>query len=213
MDVLDKLKNDWKKDGDRYPRISEHEIYGMLHKRSSSIVKWILLISIMEFAFFLLLSLLLGDNPRAEKMEVYIPSAINIGIWIVDMGINVCFMYLFFVNYRKITNTDNIKNLMASILRARKIVTRYIIIKLIVVFIIACISLQFMHNNDPKWLEIFHHAQEKGKGFVVNLMYYGVGIVFILGLVLGFWLFYKLIYGVLLKRLNKNYQELKKIEI
>ena len=27
------------------------------------------------------------------------------------------------------------------------------------------------------------------------------------------WLFYKLIYGILLKRLNRNYNELKKIEV
>ena len=213
MDVLDKLKNDWQKNGDRYPRISEHEIYGMLHKKSSSIVKWILLISIMEFAFFLTISLLLSDNPNSEKMESYIPSALNICIWVLDMGINVCFMYLFFVNYRKITNTDNIKNLMASILRARKIVSRYIMIKLIVMFVIAFISLVYLHDNDPKWLEIFQHAQEKGKGFVVNLMYYGIGVIAISLLVVFFWLFYKLIYGVLLKRLYRNYQELKKIEI
>ncbi|WP_417353027.1 hypothetical protein [Flavobacterium alkalisoli] len=213
MDVLDKLKNDWQKNGDRYPRISEHEIYGMLHKKSSSIVKWILLISIMEFAFFLALSFLLSDNPNSAKMENYIPAAVNISIWVLDMGINVCFMYLFFINYRKITNTDNIKNLMRSILKARKIVSRYILIKLIVVFVIAFMSLVYVHNNDPEWIDIFQHAKEQGKGFVVNLMYYGIGIIAISLLVVCFWLFYKLIYGFLLKRLYRNYQELKKIEL
>ena len=42
---------------------------------------------------------------------------------------------------------------------------------------------------------------------------YAVLIVITIGFTLIIWLFYKLIYGFLLKRLNRNYQELKKLEI
>ena len=46
MKELDLLKKDWKKNSDSFEQISEKEIYKMIHKKSSSIVKWILIISI-----------------------------------------------------------------------------------------------------------------------------------------------------------------------
>ena len=51
MDELELLKKDWKKQEGSFQQIGEKEIYGMLHKGSSSIVKWILIISILEFLF------------------------------------------------------------------------------------------------------------------------------------------------------------------
>ena len=47
MDDLDLLKKDWQKPN-AFEQISEQDIYGMLHKKSSSIVKWILLSSLIE---------------------------------------------------------------------------------------------------------------------------------------------------------------------
>jgi hypothetical protein len=46
MKELDLLKKDWKKRS--FEQISELELYKMIHKKSSSIVKWILIISILE---------------------------------------------------------------------------------------------------------------------------------------------------------------------
>jgi hypothetical protein len=52
MKELDLLKKDWKKNSDSFEQISEKEIYRMIHKKSSSIVKWILIISILEISFW-----------------------------------------------------------------------------------------------------------------------------------------------------------------
>ncbi|WP_417354736.1 hypothetical protein [Flavobacterium sp.] len=213
MDVLDKLKNDWNKNGDRYPKISENEIYAMLHKRSSSIVKWILLISIIEFAFFLTLTFMLNDTPSAKSMVEYIGTSLNTVFGSIDMGINLVFMYLFYVNYKKITNTDTVKNLMSNILKTRKIVSRYIFIKLAYTVVMSLIVLWILYYNDPEWLATFHDAEEQGKSLSATLLYFVGGIIGVSLIVTLLWLFYKLIYGLLLKRLNKNYQELKKIEI
>ena len=49
MDELELLKKDWQKDDNNYPKKSYNEIYKMILKKSSSIVKWILIISILEF--------------------------------------------------------------------------------------------------------------------------------------------------------------------
>jgi hypothetical protein len=48
MKELDLLK-DWQKNKDSFEQVSEIEIYRMIHKKSSSIVKWILIISIWRF--------------------------------------------------------------------------------------------------------------------------------------------------------------------
>ena len=52
MKELDLLKKDWKKNANSFEQISETEIYKMIHKKSSSIVKWILIISILEILFW-----------------------------------------------------------------------------------------------------------------------------------------------------------------
>ena len=49
MKELDLLKKAWKKDTTSFEQVSEGAIYNMLQKKSSSIVKWILIISIIEF--------------------------------------------------------------------------------------------------------------------------------------------------------------------
>jgi hypothetical protein len=51
MDELELLKKDWKKQEGSFQQIGEKEIYGMLHKRSSSIVKWIVIISVLRTTF------------------------------------------------------------------------------------------------------------------------------------------------------------------
>ena len=63
MDELELLKKDWKKNDGQFTQVSENEIYGMLHKSSSSIVKWIFIISIVEFLVLRLMDLsLFFDN-------------------------------------------------------------------------------------------------------------------------------------------------------
>lgn len=213
MEELDLLKKDWNKDGGRFPKVSEKEIYAMLHKKSSSIIKWILLISILEFSFFLLLTLLLSDHPNAKKMELSMPGYLNIAMYVIDMGINLFFLYLFYVNYRKIRNTDNIKNLMANILKTRKTVSTYIYVKISYLVVFSIISLIILFNNDPEWLMLLHNAEEKGNGVMAYAAYIVFGLLLIALFALAFWLFYKLIYGVLLKRLYRNYEELKKIDL
>jgi hypothetical protein len=51
MDQLDKLKDAWKSQDYSKHKVSTNDIYKMLHSKSSSIVKWIFYISIIEFIF------------------------------------------------------------------------------------------------------------------------------------------------------------------
>ena len=61
MKALDVLKKAWKKEENSYDQVTEKDIYGMLHQKSSSIVKWILIISILEFAFWNVFAFVFSD--------------------------------------------------------------------------------------------------------------------------------------------------------
>lgn len=212
MEELDLLKKDWKKNENKFPRLSEKEIYAMLHKNSTSVVKWIFLVSIFEFAFFLALTLLLNDNTGATKMEGYLNDFTITVITVIDYGIMFYFFCLFYINYKKITTTDQVKNLMANILKTRKTVSNYIFVKIsfIVILLITIFIVYF--NNEPEMQNMRHLAEEQGKVGLVYLMYFVLVAISIAIFALALWLFYKLIYGLLLKRLRKNYDELKKID-
>lgn len=212
MDELDLLKKDWKKNGDKYPKISEKEIYGMLHKKSSSIVKWIFIISILEFIFWVGLTFLLKDSPSSKKFESYNIDYVTVPLTIGSYLIIGYFAYLFYMHYRKITTTDNVKNLMSSILKTRKTVSTYIFVYLAYFIVNSAIILIITFNKDGDMIYLVNKMEAEGKVALVYIIYI-VGAIVIIGLlVLLIWLFYRLIYGLLLKRLLRNYNELKKID-
>ncbi len=62
MDELELLKKDWQKEDSKYPKLTYNEIYKMILKKSSSIVKWIFIISLLEFVFWTLISFGLKDT-------------------------------------------------------------------------------------------------------------------------------------------------------
>ena len=49
MDELELLKKDWRQREEHLPRLTYEEIYKMIWKKSSSLVRWIFYISIIEF--------------------------------------------------------------------------------------------------------------------------------------------------------------------
>ena len=69
MKELDLLKKDWKKNADSFEQISEKEIYKMIHKQSSSTVKWILIISILEVLFWTFSNLFINTDDVLQRMN------------------------------------------------------------------------------------------------------------------------------------------------
>ena len=69
MKELDLLKKDWQKNSGSFQQISENEIYKMIHKKSSSIVKWILIISIVEVLFWTFSNIFINTDELYQKMN------------------------------------------------------------------------------------------------------------------------------------------------
>lgn len=212
MDELELLKKDWKKEDKVYPKLSYNEIYSMVLKKSSSIVKWIFIISILEFVFWLFISFGLkasGFNLELEEMES------NVGFIIISIfsyAVLAYFFYRFYINYKTINTTDNAKVLMENILKTRRTVKQYVFFNLLVLIIGVTYMTPYAIKSDENSRALLEAAQANGE---VLKYYAGIAIITLIGLIIAIsllLLFYWLIYGVLLKRLNRNYFELKKLE-
>jgi hypothetical protein len=212
MGELDLLKKAWQKDEYSFEQVSENDIYKMLQTKSSSIVKWILIISVLEFLLWTAISVLFNTDDYFKKMQnenliVYF-KIFNYFNYAVILG----FIYYFYKNYIKISTTDSTKNLMKDILRTRRTVQYYVWYNLAMMTLSMFIgfALAFFFNPEMTVLKD-KIAHEKGNiTLIITVCFVLLSTLIFVSL---FWLFYKLLYGILLKKLNNNYKELKKIDL
>ena len=211
MDELELLKKDWKKNDTQFKQVSENEIYGMLHKSSSSIVKWIFIISIVEFLVLRLmdLSLFFDENLKNKLKQIHIYD-IEKTATIINMVVLLGFIFYFYKNLKNISATSSVSNLMKDIIKTRRIVKYYVwynlgmlVFSLIVGFIIA-----FAYN--PEMDAFKQQINSSAKIMAITI---GVLSIFSIALFGLLWLFYRVLYGTLLRRLYANYKELKKIDL
>jgi len=205
MEELDLLKKDWKKNENSFEQISDVDIYKMLHKKSSSIVKWILIISILEFLLLRGLDfLILFDDEYKTKMSVIHLYDFEIALTTVNYIVLIAFIYLFYKNFKNINTASSTKKLMVDILNTRRMVKYYVWYNLALVAISSAVAV-FSEVQYNTTLSGFYEKHQ------VALYVLSIGIILVLFLI--FWLFYKLLYGILLRKLYRNYNELKKIDL
>ena len=212
MDELDLLKKDWQKENGKYPKLSYNEIYEMILKKSSSIVKWIFIISLLEFALWTLVSFGFKDSDSMKRFQEYDADFILIPFTVLGYIILAYFFYLFFKNYKTISATDSAKVLMENILKTRRTVKQYVAFNLIYLVVATIVVLFIEFDQDQQLISKVNEASANGevfKFYAIIIITIVVMLAIFIGLLL---LFYYLIYGLLLRRLNRNYKELKKLE-
>lgn len=211
MDELDKLKKQWQSKEQELPKISYNDIYKMLLKKSSSIVKWIFIISVIELLFWVSMYLFIPEDNIKLISEMGIDKILYYSN-IVHFTVFGIFIYFFYKNYKSIQVTDNTKMLMKSILKTRNTVRNFVYYNIGMFILSSIIVDTFFYNNSSKLYNIKDYASQGisqenfTNAFVISLIVVGVVVI---GLLL---LFYWLIYGILLKRLKSNYKELQKME-
>ncbi|MFC6875884.1 hypothetical protein ACFQZF_06135 [Flavobacterium myungsuense] len=206
MEELDLLKKDWQKNENSFEQVSEMEIYKMLHKKSSSIVKWILIISILEVLLWTGISLLFNTDDYLKEIhgESYI--ALFKYLTVFNYCVVAVFILIFYKNYKNISTITSTKQLMSDILKTRKTVQYYVWYNLGMIVFSMIIGFVLAFSLNPK----VHELTLNTKVFTLTILLCGAFLLLFVGL---FWLFYKLIYGILLKKLYRNYHELKKIDL
>ena len=213
MDELELLKKDWQKDNSKYPKLTYKEIYKMILKKSSSIVKWIFIISLLEFAFWLLISFALKDTKMMEDVQALNMNHILIPLTIITYVVLIYFFYLFYKNYRNISSTDSTKRLMENILKTRRTVKYYVYFNLASLVVGTGLGLSYIFKHDENIASQLELASADGgifKTYAVIIIATVIMLAVMIGILL---LFYRVVYGILLKRLNGNYKELKKLEL
>ncbi len=204
MKELDLLKKAWKKDNTSFEQLSEGTLYSMIHKRSSSIVKWILIISILEFIILRGSDLLvLLDEKYKKEMNLAHLYGFEVVITIINFIVLTVFIALFYKNFKVINTGSSTKKLMKDILNTRKIVKYYVWYNLLLVAFSSTIAVYFEIKNNSRVSLLY----SKHEGLFIV-----VGVAIIAFSLLLCWLFYKLLYGILLNKLNNNFKELSKIE-
>jgi hypothetical protein len=210
MKELDLLKKNWNKIESEFTQLSENEIYSMLHKKSSSIVKWILIIGIAEVVIWTAVGAIFNtDDYLTDINHPLVLQGLRIFNYF-NYAIILGFILLFYVNYRNISTTSSTQKLMKDILKTRRTVQLYVWFNLTVIALSLLLGFIMAVTYSPEVTgireSIYHDnsALAKMTGLIVLVIGFCVSL---------FWLIYRMIYGILLKKLLQNYQELKKSQI
>ena len=201
MDLLEKHKKAWKNQSEEKNKRSSIEIYKLAHSKSSSIVKWIFIIAMIEFIGGVSLSFFIDiDELYPEYKKIGFEKFIFYAL-IVVYPVLFYFLFMFYLNYKRISTTDSTRTLMKKIIKTRKTVRNYVWFNLCYfALVMLLVSIIMIHTT---------LINLNNKEIIFMLMITLILILFSLGLI---WCFYQLLYGILLKKLNRNYKELSKLD-
>lgn len=215
---LDSFKETWQQQPVQ-PKYDTSEIESMLNKSSRNYVKYILWISLVEFIFILGANLyytFLGED-TTDLMSVLGKLGIDnsdqfqttltqlyLALKMVSLALTGIFVYLFYQNYRKINIEANLKKLILQIIKFKKTVQLFIVanIALVILFTLvlgiftfSVLAQQNIELTNPTLI-----------GFIAGLVLtMGISVVLI-------WIYYRVVYGFILRRLGRNLEQLQNIE-
>ncbi|MCK4561833.1 MAG: hypothetical protein KAT78_02915 [Flavobacteriaceae bacterium] len=204
MEQLEKLKDVWKSQSESTIKFTKSDIYNMVHKRSSSIVKWILIISILEFALPNLFMFFTNFESTKEVYQNYGLNNIMLFYAITHILFILGFIYIFYTNYKNINAERSVKSLLHNILKTRNTVKYYIYYNLTMASIIGIHVFYIVFNS-----ELF---TEKLPANTSMIMIWFIAIGTFAFFLFLFWVFYRIVYGFFLKKLKNNYTELQRNE-
>ncbi len=214
MEELELLKKDWRKQerASSFPKLTKDDIYKLLLKKSSSIVKWIFIISLLELAFAIVLGLMVFTDDYKQMTQTIGLNKVMLVIEVLSFAIMFFYIYKFYKNYKAISVTDSSSDLMRNILKTRQTVKNYIKIMLSFSAVVSMITLISSMLYDPRYQKLTEKLAQSMSvtwAYVLQIVFF----LFITAVLIGiFWLIYQLLYGLLLRRLKKNYKELKQLE-
>jgi len=212
MKELELLKKDWKAKESSFPKLNREALYALIWKRSSSIVKWLYYISIAEFVFWTTLSILTRSAEQEKIIESMRLSNFITVLTAVNYSVLVYFIVLFYNNYKLVSYQSSVKELIQSILKVKKTVSQYVWFNLsmLTVGTLGGLIGGILYGPESETILEMSHQREN------PLLFWGIialVVLVVIALAIGLLLlFYRLLYGILLKKLKNNYKELIKLE-
>ena len=214
MDLLDKYKKTWDLQPKNFDKISSEEIYKMARSKSISIVKWIFILGLIEFSIgiiFMLLSIyqnqtydMLATDLLTRKYLLYLS--------FLTVPFLLYFLNMFYNNYKNISVTDNTRVLMEMIKKTRRSVRNYILFNLAIIVLGSIIITFISLKNSTRDIILRNQIINFKLNFDDDESIIIIMVIITVIILTVIWSFYQLIYGNLLKKINRNYRELKKID-
>jgi hypothetical protein len=204
---FDEIKNSWRNQSIK--NINNEEIKQATAKKSVTIVKYIFWISITEFIFVFFSNFILPNEldssyyknlSQSQFIKMKFWEGMMNDVYYINTFISVIFLMLFYIKYKKITGTTSIAENIERIMNFRKIVKFFI-------FWNVLLSIVYVFIIGNYLLEPFYNAGILTKNLTNSLLIIGLLSVIIIGFSV---LYYQLIFGIFLKKLKRNLEELKK---
>lgn len=215
---IDDFKKTWQEQ-EVQSRYGNSEILEMLNRKSRNYVKYIFWISVAEFLFFFALTVFYIF--RSEETNNFITMIERLGVKntpelqsefallynflkILSLVITAFFVMKFYINYRRIDVEANLKKFIMQVMDFRKTVNIFILTNVfLLVLFTAALTLFVFRALDAQEIRL---EQPTFIGFIT-----GVAITTVLSVGL-IWLYYRVVYGIIMRRLGKNLSQLKDIE-
>lgn len=215
---IDSLKKSWQDQviSDDY---NQQEIEVMLNKKSRNYVKYILWISVAEFVIFGIINFIaLFSNSfhtdftnilnklqirNQNEVEFSLDKIYNV-MKIASLVITGVFVVVFYSNYKKINIEANLKKFIIHIIKFKRAVNLFIFSNILLLFLFIGSSTAFI---------IFTIKKQNIE--IDNPTFWGLitGVIFsLLVCIILILLYYKIAYGIILKRLSKNLKQLETID-
>jgi hypothetical protein len=215
MDQLDILKQNWQSQTSDAPRFTKNQLSALLAKKSTGIVKKLFIVAMIEFAFFIALGV--GSHLHNENSDI---DAIGLmgklfyyGTTVLHYVVIFIFIYLFYTNYKNISISQPTRSVMNRILKTRRTMKWYIWYNLTYMMVVGMIATVIIIPKDPEIIKLMASPKMAGHETAFYLIALGASFVVFLIICVIMYLIYLLIYGILLRKLKQNYNELKRIEV
>ena len=215
---LDSFKSTWQKQPVEN-KYNDSEILKMLNRKSRNYMKYIFWISTAEFLFFTLFGFyyIIQDKDSNSFMSLLLKlgverndeltsnlESIYLIIKITTLIVTGFFVIKFYQNYRRIKIEEDLKAFITRIIGFKKTVNAFILTNIFLFIIFTTVFTGFVfyvvnHQN-------IHLEPATKNGFITAI------IVSTLLCVVLIWLYYRLVYGIIMGRLDKNLKQLKEID-
>jgi hypothetical protein len=215
---LDSFKKTWQEQPVQ-EKYDNSEILQMLNRKSRNYVKYIFWISVAEFLFFSAVGLFyiiqgkesnsfmsILEKLGAKKTTELEGSLDNIYIVlkVLSLSITAYFVYKFYQNYKKIKIEENLKKFILKIIQFKKTVNAFILINILLLISFTSIFIVFIfYILNSQNIEVNNSTLT---AFVIGIVISTILAVFLI------WLYYKVVYGIIMRKLDRNLTQLKEID-
>ena len=215
---LDQYKKTWQEQPIEQ-KYSNAEILKMLNKKSTNYIKYIVWISIFEFSFFLALTIYYLFND--EDVSNYLLMLEKLGIKnspqilsnfehlyfamkILSLLVTGVFVVKFVLNFKRIKVESNLKKFILQIVKFKNTVNIFIVTNILLLVVFTAILSYFVfHTLQAQNIDL---PRDTSIGLLVGLL------LTTLFSVLLIWCYYRIVYGIIMKRLGTHLKQLKEIE-